>query len=562
MPSGGPSVIVNSLSSQRLVVFLLFTAQGATWFVLDCDDDKPWICWIAMSKPPRRIKPPTRGRKGEKKRKKQNLPMIHPNEGIDFGGLKEKFAEQRRTLILDESNDRDKSQLLEPSSLFLEKTQNLRLKATENITDAILLNDPIFKIGLGSEEVRTERERVLKGEIPSHFKGLPKELAEQRKILAQQQRKYSTNLLAKATQQHKQSREDQPNASPGPSPERERGEQLVPEVDILAEVMVDDRHEKNQWLILPDLRTQLSAEPEPVEFMIRVLCGEYEFNRKSTKTLIQHVASPFSVCKSMNHNSFGKFICSSFLADFSNPEENVWGRLFEELGPNKANQHQLMEIQELLDASHNKIELRCRLVGLLYYFAPEHFTAWWDHPAVPVDVRTKMEADFNHFEQQNFSHAAIDHARMLVCAFAIENPKEVATRYTYARHQSGAAHESKTEKWLKKGCPDVDYITEAEIKKGKRGRTYGGKRVHRKVTPDILLSTPVKLTTNGQSIHWIDAKKQFIDPSFSPDDRISQFCDQIKKYVDAYGPGLVVWGKNFSDEWNDATKDIVLHIKI
>jgi len=546
-------------------------------------DDKPWIDCRVMSKQPRRIiPPPNRGRKGEKKRKKQNPSTNHPNGRIDFGNLKQKFAEERRTLLLDESNDRDKRQLLEPSSLFFEKTEALRLKASENVTDAILLNDPIFKNGVDLEEVRTERERVLRGEIPSRLNGLPKELTEQRKILAQQQRTYSTNLLAKATQQHKQSQKNQANNRSDPSPDNqilslsgkdtiatigdgatsELVEQLEAELEALPEVAVDDSHEKTNPLILPDLRTQLLTEPQSEEFMIRVLGGEYEFNRKSTKTLIQHVASPFSVCKSMNRKSFQKLMCSLFSADFANAEDNDWGRLFEQLGHSTPNQDQLIEIRELLDASPQKNDLRCRLVALLYYFAPERFAAWWNHPAVPADVRTKMEADFNHYEQQDFPDAAIEHARMLVCAFAIEKPKDVATRYNYARHQSGGAHESKTEKWLKKGCPDVDYITEAEIKKGQHGRTYGGKRVHRKVTPDLLLSTPVKLTANGQLIHWIDAKKHFIDPSFSSDDSITQFCDQIKKYVDAYGPGLVVWGKDFSEEWNDATKGIVLHIRI
>lgn len=517
-----------------------------------------------MGRPPRRIQPPPkRGRKGENKRKKQERTHHHQIEGmISLDDLKEKFAQQRRQLILDESNETDKSQLLEPSSLFSEKTQNIWVKPLENINEAILLNDPVFKLGLDSEIVKTERERVLKGEKTSHFKGLPKELAEQRKILSQQQRKHSPNLLAKATEQQKQSRTQQPEIGSAALPEGEVVEQLMADSEESTEVKIENLEENTNFSILPELRNQLSTEPQPEEFMIRVLGDEHNIDRKSTKTLIQHVASPFSVCKSMNHNSFRSFIASSFPGDSAKMDDNGWGDLFEQLGDNTPNQHQLIEIGELLDASPKKLDLRCRLVAFLYYFASERFTRWWEHPAIPHDVRIKMEADFTHFEQQNFHPEIIEHARMLVCSFAIEKPKEAAKRYTYARHQSGAAHESKTEKWLKKGCPDLEYITESEIKKGRRGRTYGGKRVHPKVTPDLLLSTPVKLTANGQPIHWIDAKKQFIDPSFSPDDRIAQFCDQIKKYVDAYGPGLVVWGKDFSEEWNDATKDVVLHIMI
>ena len=517
-----------------------------------------------MRRPPRRIQPPPkRGRKGEYKRKKQERNSHNRNDDRNlFNELREQFAELRRQLILDESNETDKSQLLEPSCLFSEKTQNIRLKPSEDINESILLNDLVFKFGLDSKMVKTERGRVLKGEKTSHFKGLAKELADQRKVLAQQQRTHSPDLLAKATQQQKRSRKEQPEIRSEPLPERELVEQLVNESEESPEVEIENLQEDANFSILPELRAQLSKEPQPEEFMIRVLGDEHNIDRKSTKSLIQHVASPFSVCKSMNRNSFRSFITSSFSGDSANVDDNGWGQLFEQLGHNTPNQHQLIEIGELLDGSPKKLDLRCRLVAFLYYFASERFTRWWEHAAVPGDVRSKMEADFTHFEQQDFHPEIIEHARMLVCSFAIEKPKEAASRYTYARHQSGAAHESKTEKWLKKGCPDIEFITESEIKKSRRGKTYGGKRVHPKVTPDLLLSTPVKLTANGQSIHWIDAKKQFIDPSFSPDDRITQFCDQIKKYVDAYGPGLVVWGKDFSEEWNDATKDVVLHIKI
>ena len=517
-----------------------------------------------MGKPPRRIMPtPKHGGKGKDKRKKQERPSHYLNDGMNsLNDLKEAFAQQRRQLFLDESNEIDKTQLLEPSLLFSEKTQNIRLKPLENINEAILLNGPVFKLGLDSEKVKTERERVLKGEKPSHFKGLPKELAEQRKILSQQQRKHSPNLLAKATQQQKQYRIEQPEITSDPLPERELVAQMLNESDMSPEVDIDNLIENTNFSILPELRTQISTEPQPEEFIIRVLIDEHNIDRKTTKTLIQHVASPFSVCKSMNRNSFRSFISSSFSGDSTNADDNGWGHLFEQIGHNAPNQRQLIEIRELLEASPKKLDLHCRLVAFLYYFASERFTRWWEHPAVPGEVQIKMEADFTNFEQQDFHAEIIEHARMLVCSFAIEKPKEVAIRYTYARHQAGAAHESTTEKWLKKGCPGLNYMTESEIKNGSRMRTYGGKRVHPKVTPDILLSTPVKLTANGQLIHWIDAKKQFIDPSFSPDDRITQFCDQMKKYVDAYGPGLVVWGKDFSEEWNDATKGVVLHIMI
>ena len=526
-------------------------------------DYKPWIDFLPMGKPTRRIMPaPKRGRKGENKRQKRDRPSHYHTEGLNFDDLKKGFDKKRRQLFLDESTEVDKSQLLEPSSLFSEKTQDIRSMPLDNKNDTILLNDPVFTSGVDSETVRTERERVLKGEKSRHFKRLAKELVEQKKILTQQERKHSPNLLAKATQQQRQSRNEQKEITSDPSPDEQFCDPLVDLSDVSSEVEIENLHEQNNSSILPELRTQISAEPQPEEFIIRVLSEEHKMERKSTKTLIQHVASPFSVCKSMKNKFFRRFISYTSLGDSADVEDNGWGHLFEQLGQSTPSQHQLNEIRDLLDASQTKFDLRCRVVAFLYYFAPERFTQWWDHTAVPEDVRVKMEADFTHFKQQGFPDLVIEHARMLMCSFAIEKPREVANRYTYARHQSGIEHESKTEKWLKKGWPDVEYMNESEIKKDRRSRMYGGKRVHPKVTPDLLLSKPVKLTANGQPIHWIDAKNQFIDPSFSPEERISQFCHQIKKYVDAYGPGLVVWGMDFSQEWNEATKDAVLHIKI
>ena len=150
---------------------------------------------------------------------------------------------------------------------------------------------------------------------------------------------------------------------------------------------------------------------------------------------------------------------------------------------------------------------------------------------------------------------------MLLCAFAIEKPSRVADEYTYAKHKAGRIHEDQTEEWLNKGGSKVQYITEDQIR-GRGGQKYGSKYVNAKITPDILLRDPIQLSPEGQHIHWIDAKKHFVDPGLSPEPFIEQFCHQIETYVRAYGPGLVVWGKNFSEEWNEATEGVVQHIKI
>ena len=82
------------------------------------------------------------------------------------------------------------------------------------------------------------------------------------------------------------------------------------------------------------------------------------------------------------------------------------------------------------------------------------------------------------------------------------------------------------------------------------------------MTPDILLERPIQLCEGGAAIHWIDAKKHFVDPALSPDAKIGKICDQMNKDVRNYGPGLIIWGKPFYQEWNDATKGAVQHIKV
>jgi hypothetical protein len=165
------------------------------------------------------------------------------------------------------------------------------------------------------------------------------------------------------------------------------------------------------------------------------------------------------------------------------------------------------------------------------------------------------------FRNKKFPQEAIDEARMLICSYAIEKPKSISAEYNYAKQISGNEHENRTEKWLKGSLRDVRYITEKQIQTY-RDKHYGNKYINPKITPDILLEIPIQLSADSQPIHWIDAKNHFVDPALSSDENVQSICRQMNKYVRAYGPGLIVWGKNFSEEWNEATKGAVQHIKI
>ena len=314
-------------------------------------------------------------------------------------------------------------------------------------------------------------------------------------------------------------------------------------------------------VVLGILRVTLRKEPQPLAFIKRILSEKHDLSQKDVKILVEQVASPFSICKTMNHDFFQKFIISfdDDHSSFSGVEQ--WTQVIELIGPDALSERQQVEIYDLFMGQQKKSEQRAKTVALLYHFLPEKFERWWQKEMIPHFVQEKYGTDHKFFENRTFSREAVEEARMLLCAFAIEKPSRVADEYTYAKHKAGRIHEDQTEQWLKRGGSNVQYITEDQIR-GRGGQTYGNKYVNAKITPDLLLRDPIQLSPEGQHIHWIDAKKHFVDPGLSPEPFIEQFCHQIETYVRAYGPGLVVWGKNFSEEWNEATEGVVQHIKI
>ena len=314
-------------------------------------------------------------------------------------------------------------------------------------------------------------------------------------------------------------------------------------------------------VVLGILRVTLRKEPQPLAFIKQILSEKHELSQKDVKVLVEQIASPFSICKTMNHDLFQKFIISFDDDHSSISGVEQWTQVIELIGPDALTERQQVEIYDLFMGQLKKSEQRAKTVALLYHFLPQKFERWWQKEMIPAFVQQKYSTDDKFFQNRTFSSEAVEEARMLLCAFAIEKPSRVAEEYTYAKHKAGRIHEDQTEEWLKKGGSKVQYITEVQIR-GRGGQKYGSKYVNAKITPDILLRDPIQLSPGGQHIHWIDAKKHFVDPGLSPEPFIEQFCRQIETYVRAYGPGLVVWGKNFSEEWNEATEGVVQHIKI
>ncbi|MDB0004773.1 TPD domain-containing protein [Candidatus Poseidoniaceae archaeon] len=333
---------------------------------------------------------------------------------------------------------------------------------------------------------------------------------------------------------------------------------------------LDEKNEENEEeelpeietgeIILADLRLRMQQEPQPIKFITRLLIDRHKLSRKSVNRLFGHVASPFSICKTMDAKDFQRFIDSLNNQEVSGGQD-IWTKIIEIIGPNSISTEQQLEIYNLFMGDQKKTTRRVKTVAILYHFLPARFDRWWEKEMILPPVSRKYSNDYDYFEEIDCTSESIEDARMLLCACALEKPTAIANEFTYSKHLAGETHESDTEKWLNRGGRKIDYITQNQIPEF-AGKRYGSKHVSPTVTPDILLKDPIQLTKDGQHIHWIDAKNHFIDPALSPENLINDFCGQLEKYVRRYGPGLIVWGKKFSEEWNEATEGVVQHIKI
>ncbi len=352
---------------------------------------------------------------------------------------------------------------------------------------------------------------------------------------------------------------------------------VIDEVDDEEEIVIDDIEEKvlieeeeaipiieSGEVILAELRIAMRTEPSPINYMIKMLANKHNLSKLNAKYIIDHVASPISICKMLTDDEFNSFIQSldKNNSDSSKGEE-MWTQVIQIIGPSSLTEDALVDIYNILsnDENQSKISQRVVTIALLLNALPNNFKHWWSMDSVPLKVVKHYAQHYKFISSKKFPQEAMDEATMLICSYAIEKPKSIFSVYNFAKQMSGNIHETKTEKWLKENSKDVRYITETEIKKYPEKR-YGTKYVNQNITPDILLETPIQLSVDSQPIHWIDAKNHFVDPALSSDENVQSICNQMNKYVRTYGPGLIVWGRNFSEEWNHATKGNVQHIRI
>ena len=315
---------------------------------------------------------------------------------------------------------------------------------------------------------------------------------------------------------------------------------------------------------MAELRIAMRTEPSPINYTINMLTNKHDLSIQNAKYIINHIVAPISICKMLTDVQFDTFIQSldKNNSDISEGGE-IWTQVIQIIGLSSLTMDARVDIYNILSdvKNQNKISKRVITIALLLNALPINFKQWWSMDLFPLEIIEHYAKANKFFRNKKFPQEAIDEARMLICSYAIEKPKSIIAEYNYAKQISGNKHENKTEKWLKGSLKDVRYITEKQIKTY-RDKHYGNKYVNQKITPDILLEIPIQLSADSQPIHWIDAKNHFVDPALSSDENVQSICHQMNKYVRAYGPGLIVWGRYFSEEWNHATKGSVQHIKI
>ena len=320
---------------------------------------------------------------------------------------------------------------------------------------------------------------------------------------------------------------------------------------------------ENSEVILAILRKEMRKAPSPINSMSTILMNKYHLSATNVKHLIDYVVSPITICGILTDEKYENFI-QSLNENRIDEDLDISARVIKIIGRTELNSEQKVDIYNIFtnEQNHTKIRKQVITIALLLNALPAEFEKWWKKDMIPEDMSDKYENNHDFFLSKKLPLKAIEDARRLVCACAIEKPNFISRKYNYRKFRGGLKHENKSEKWLNGAYKDIHYLTEDQIKKSVKDHRYGGKRITSGMTPDILLKVPIQLCKGGSAIHWIDAKKHFVDPALSPDEDINSICKQMNKYVKNYGPGLIIWGKDFSEEWNEATKGAVQHIKV
>jgi len=226
------------------------------------------------------------------------------------------------------------------------------------------------------------------------------------------------------------------------------------------------------------------------------------------------------------------------------------------VGTSKFNSAQMVEIWDDLNRDAPLKDQICVYFGHLFSRIRTIEGDWVNSKLIPEEFTDIAKNQIRYFKKQNSEYSQL--ALELLCAISITSPHELK-QYNIRRQFAGSSFEEKVERWINSELPNSTYIKEDEIKL-RKGETFGGLRLS-KYTPDILFEHPVRIAQSSADIRWIDAKKHFIDPAFSTDKEVESISRQLKRYVENYGRGLVVWSNSFSEEWSQ-TEPNVFHTSL
>jgi hypothetical protein len=340
---------------------------------------------------------------------------------------------------------------------------------------------------------------------------------------------------------------------------------------------------EQQPVFLGRLRTRLRASKNPAKQMVQILTeSNLELTADSAGTLIQYVATPWALMSEINHKERLEFLQNMVPdepADSSDLNTETIEVAMQSLSKNI--DRELFDL--LIKILNSRVTLsKAELVEMVEDFAgaypKQHVpvvlshvlgrtglltTEWYAHSSVG---EYESICDNNmHYMKEKFSQEQIEWANDIFSAFAVENPAKIKTGYSLRKHKYSREFELKVERWVRTHLPDQKFITEDDLKEFNK-QQFGVHRLRPRKefpyvrnTPDILFSDPVHIQGHDSKILWIDAKLAMFDPAFTRQESMEKLLKQMERYVKAYGPGLMVWGKPFSQEWNERTQPAITH---
>jgi hypothetical protein len=343
------------------------------------------------------------------------------------------------------------------------------------------------------------------------------------------------------------------------------------------------RLRQQQPVFLGHLRNQLRTSKNPAKQMVQILIeSDLELTADSARTLIEYVATPWALMSEINYQERVEFLRNMVLskpADSLDSNTETIERAMQSLSEN-IDRELLDLLIEILNsrATLSKAELVEIVDDFALSYPKQHVpvvishvlgrtqiitTNWYAHSSVG-EYESICENNM-HYMKEKFSQKQIEWANDIFSAFAVENPAKIKTGYSLRKHKYSREFELKVERWVRTHLPDQKFITEDNLKEFNK-QQFGVHRLrpqnklpHIRNTPDILFADPVRIQGHDSKILWIDAKLAMFDPAFTREESMERLLKQMQRYVKAYGPGLMVWGKPFSQEWNERTQPAITH---